>query len=313
MVDQSRSTVSAGIELIVKASELSLVEYMRITQAQAELEAYFGQYIQKFSTALPGAFARKTMITPLAGSEVEMLILFSLEARNRFAPSGLFDKLLVTLKAKYPDTEYRRERNSIVVPIGEFSFLLQPGFTDVDHSYLIPSSFYDDWVRYGAPDYRDSFLKTDSRLKGNLTRIIRLIKTWNRVTGGLLDDYFLELLVWGVLRHTDIYDCTEGLVFVFNKGRAESAFRRDDPTCTGSHIEGLIRLDDVLNAQLHFQSAFYLAREACSLEAEGNIDAAVDTWKKLFPGCYPTDIDLRIDSVRNSGLKGADALRHLLR
>jgi hypothetical protein len=31
MVDQPRSTVQEGIELIVKASELSLVEYMRIT------------------------------------------------------------------------------------------------------------------------------------------------------------------------------------------------------------------------------------------------------------------------------------------
>jgi hypothetical protein len=312
MVDQSISTVSAGIELIVKASELSLVEYMRITQAQAELEAYLGQYIRKFSTSLPGAFARKTMISPLAGSEVEMLVLFSLDARNRFAPSELLDKLQVTLKARYPGTQYKREQNSIVIPMDEFSFRLQPGFTVADQSYLIPSPFYDDWIRYDAPEYHYSFLKTNNRLKGNLTRIIRLIKTWNRATGGILNDYFLELLVWGVLRNTDICDCAEGLVFVFNKARMESAYRREDPTCAGAHIEGLIRLDDVVNAQLHFQSAYHLARDACSLEAAGNIDAAVDNWKKLFPGCYPTEIDLRIDSVKNSGLKGADALRRLL-
>ncbi len=312
MSTHSGSTVTAGIELIIRASELSLVEYMSITRAQAELEAYFGQYIRKFSTALPGAFARKTMISPLAGSEVEMLVLFSLEARNRFAPSDLFDKLLFTLKARYPETEYKRERNLIVVPMGEFSFLLQPGFTDVDQSYLIPSPFYDEWVRYGVLDYRDSFLKLDHRLKGNLIRTIRLIKTWNRSTGKMLDDYFLELMVWGVMKKTDIIDCADGLVFVFRNARAESAFRREDPTCTGSHIEGLLDLASVVNAQLHFQNAYHIARQARSLEADGSIEAAVDAWKELFPGCYPTDIDLRIDTVKNSGLKGAEALKRLL-
>ena len=312
MVNESRSTVSAGIELIVKASELSLVEYMRITRAQAELEAYLGQYISTFSTALPGAFARKTLISPLAGSEVEMLVLFSLEAKNRFKPSELFDKLLVTLKNKYPGTVYQRERNSIIVPMDEFSFLLQPGFTDTDQSYLIPSPFYDEWVRYGALDYRDRFLKVDYQLKGNLTRIIRLIKTWNRAMGGMLDDYFLELLVWGVLKDTDISDCTDGLVFVFSKARAESAFRREDPACTGSHIEGLVKLSDVVDAQLLFQSACHIASRACSLEADGNIEASADAWKELFPGSYPTEIDLKVETIKNSGLKGADALRRLL-
>ena len=47
-------------------------------------------------------------------------------------------------------------------------------------------------------------------------------------------------------------------------------------------------------------------------EQGGNINKALDNWNALFPQAFPTKVDMVVGKTRNTGTKGADALRMML-
>ena len=62
MQSETKSTVSDGFDLLFRRVELSLVEYTTISRYQDEIEACLAQYISTFTTVLPGAYARHTIL-----------------------------------------------------------------------------------------------------------------------------------------------------------------------------------------------------------------------------------------------------------
>ena len=113
MTVNSERVVKAGFEVFAKNIELSLSEYNTVCRCQAEIEAYLGEYITTFTTELPGAFARKTMVSPLEGSVVDMLVLFNEKHSSAFLPNDLLGRLHVTLLAKYPGTTFDELSESV--------------------------------------------------------------------------------------------------------------------------------------------------------------------------------------------------------
>jgi hypothetical protein len=312
MQEQAAPKEQAAIEYLVKVTELPLGEYMAITRAQADVEAYLGQYIKRFSTVLPGAFARRTMISPLAGSEIDMLVLFNIEASRRFHPSDLIQKLLVTLLAKYPGTREEKLRQCIVVPVADFVFHLRPGFLDDRNRYLLPSQFMDEWMEYDSLAYKTQFNKDDSAQLGKINRVVRLMKAWNRRVGRPFDGYFLEIMVWEQMRGRDSGSYAETLNILFKSAMAEAVFRKNDPACKGMHVDGLRDIQNLVDVLHKLKNGYLMTKAIIELEKDIEYDDANLLWRRLFPDIFPTDLDLRVDEIKTSGLGPADALRQLL-
>ena len=73
---QAKATVNDGFELFAKNTDLTLTEYLSVTQSQAEIEHFLGLHFTTFSTVLHGSFSRKTMMSPLQGAAINMLVYF---------------------------------------------------------------------------------------------------------------------------------------------------------------------------------------------------------------------------------------------
>ena len=312
MIKPEQPSVSDGFDLLAKNTELSLGEYTSITQNQADIELYLRQHLDTFSTVIFGAFSRKTIVSPLSGSIVDMLVLFrTVDVKHRH-PSRVFSKLSENLIQQYPGAYVLKGRNVLMLPVQNFLFKIQPAYPVSEHSYMLPAEHFDDWMKYDITSYNETFTKENVRHKGKLLAIIRMLKTWNRVSGDIFNGYYLELLVTSVLSSYEISSYAETLCHVFKAGLSEVVFQKHDPANTEIQVEGLNDIDDLINAMILLNKSYKLAKEAVILEQSAKTEAALAIWNQLFPGVFPTRLDLIVGKTRSAGIKGADALRLML-
>ena len=284
--DNSERSVSAAFEVLARNIEPSILEYASVDRCRAAVQDYLGQYIRSFTIELPGEIARTTMASPLAGSTIDMLVLFNREHSTKFHPSELLDKLHVTLRAEYPGTKFDEGTNSVYVPMGDYRFKVQPGFITDKHHYLVPAP-WNEWVEYDAPGYKSLLIKMNAHHNGKLLHVIRMMKTWNRLSGRAFNEYFLELLVNEVLVNYQIETYQGTLCHIFKAILYDIALKQHDPANDCLLVEGLRDLDEVVNAMLHVKCSYLLTKQAIESEKQGKIKEALADWAQLFPKVFP--------------------------
>lgn len=283
----SQNMVKAGFDILAKSIEPSLIEYTSVSRCQANIEDYLGQFITSFTTELPGAFARNTMVSPLKESVVDMLVLFNKEHSERFLPNELLSKLHVTLLAEYPGTRFDELTESIYVPIENFTFRVQPGFITEQSHFLAPAPGCDEWVSYDSLGYKIQFSKMNAKHAGKLLHLVRIMKTWNRLSGNTFDGYFLELMVNAVVTNYEIETYQTALRHIFRAIFDDVALKLHDPANQSLLVEGLHDLDEVVNAMILVKSSYKVTNDAIKHEAEGEMKTALTAWAQLFPTILP--------------------------
>ena len=282
----SERSVSAAFDELARNIEPSILEYASVDRCRAAVQDYLGQFIRSFTIELPGEIARTTMASPLAGSTIDMLVLFNIEHSTKFHPSELLDKLHVTLRAEYPGTNFDEETNSVYVPVGDYRFKVQPGFITDKHHYLVPAP-WNEWVEYDAPGYKSHLIKMNAHHNGKLLHVIRMMKSWNRLSGRAFNEYFLELLVNEVLVNYQIETYQGTLSHIFKAILYDIALKQHDPANDCLLVEGLRDLDEVVNAMLHVKCSYLLTKQAIESEKQGKIKEALADWAQLFPKVFP--------------------------
>jgi len=312
MTKSEYPVVSGAFDLLAKNTELSLREYTSITQSQADIERYLMQHISTFSTVLCGAFSRRTIISPLPGNVVEMLVLYrDIDIKNTY-PSRIFTKLRDNLSKQYPEAYALEGQSVLILPVKGFQFKVHPAYPVSTHTYMLPDKAFNEWTKYDINSYNEIFIKENVRHKGKLIAVIRMIKTWNRVSGNLFNGYYLELLVTDVLSSYEITSYPKALRQIFQCAVAEVVFQKHDPANMEFQIEGLNDIDDLIKAMKLLQKSYTLADEAITLEQNGNTEKALSNRNKLFPQVFPTPVDMLVGKARSSGIKGAEALRMMI-
>lgn len=312
MATTERTIIGDGFELLAKNTDLSLSEYTLITQGQAAIESFLSRHLPTFSTVLFGAFSRKTMVSPLAGNIIDMLVVFKNDIRHQL-PSRVFTELKETLISHYPNASPLEFRQALMLPMGELHFRIQPAFAAGQHNYMMPSKKFNDWVEYDIHAYKNYFEKENVRHRGQLANLIRIIKTWNRVSGSLFNGYYLELLVTDVLSSYRIENYQETLRHIFSAASSEVVFHKEDPANLEFEVDGLNDISDLIGAIKLLKKSWLLADTAVTNEAEGRLQQALDDWRELFPQVFPGDVDLAVGQARKAGVKGTAALKMLTR
>ena len=287
MFSSSCGTVNAGFEELAKIIEPSILEYTSVNRCRDSIQDYLGQFISSFTIDLPGAFARTTMASPLNESIIDMLVLFNMKHSSRFLPGDLLNKLHVTLQAEYPGTTFDDATESVYVPVQGYKFKVQPGFITDQRHYLVPAPSWNEWVEYDSPGYKSQLLKMNAHHKGKLLHVIRMIKTWNRLSGRAFNEYFIELMVNEILVNYEIQTYQSAISHIFRAIMDDVALKQHDPANQCLLVEGLRDLDEVVNAMLHVNSSYQVTKEALELEEQGNMKAALANWAQLFPEVLP--------------------------
>lgn len=312
MTKSEYPVIDGAFDLLARNTELSLGEYTLITQSQADIERYLMQHLGTFSTVLYGAFSRKTIVSPLHGSIVDMLVLYrDIDVRNSY-PSRIFAKLRDVLIEQYPEAYAVKEQNILMLPVKGFQFKIHPAYPVSTHRYMLPDEKFNEWTKYDINSYNEIFSKENVRHKGKLIEIIRMVKTWNRVSGNLFNGYYLELLVTDILSCYEMSNHAETLRHIFRAAVAEVVFQKHDPANMEFQIEGLNNINDLIKAMRLLQKSFTLADEALAFEHESNTENALHHWNKLFPQVFPTPVDMLVGKARREGIRGADALRMMI-
>lgn len=309
MSNKLQLDVNDGFALLSSKIELPLVEYTAIASKQAEIETLLGQYISTFTTVLPGAFARRTLVSPLAGCTIDMYVLFKGENKERFLPADLIDKLLVTLRHRYDGAMLSAARDAVLVQFDDFMFSIKPGFMADARSYIIPSVNLLSWANYNSAAYNETLAKTNSIHKGKLMPLIRMVKAWNQANANYFNDYYLELLVKDAVQNFSIDNYQHALRHIFKTGMLETVYKKHDPANIEFDVVGLRDVEELVNAMLHFKNAYKLASYAIEYEESGESELAFENWRKVFPGCFPTNVDMVVGQIKTLGLKGVDALK----
>lgn len=312
MTEPDQPTVNDGFKLLAKNTELSLGEYTAITQSQADIELFLMQRISTFSTVLYGAFARKTIVSPLAGSIVNMLVVYREDDISFSFPSRIFQQLSDILIEQYPDAYVIDGRSILMLPIDNFFYKIQPAYSLSGHTYMLPAEKFDEWVKYDVTLYNEILSKENVKHKGKLIEIVRMVKTWNRSSGNLFNGYYLELLVTDLLSSYEITSYSETLCYIFKSAIAKVAYQQQDPANIEFEIDSMNDLQKVVNAMVVLKNSYKLAHEALKFEQEDNIEQALKNWNKLLPQAFPTQVDMMVSKARNAGIKGADALRMMI-
>lgn len=309
MNERPQFTVGQGFELFAERIELPLAEYTAIASKQADIETYLRQYITSFTTVLPGAFSRRTLVTPLDGCSVDMYVLFKAEHRDRFMPSALLKKLHVTLEDRYEDVALSHKHNVVIIPFENFIFRVKPGFITDKKCYLVPADAWSGWTEYDSISYKEELAKLNSIHKGRLMPLIRMLKVWNHTNGNLFNDYFLEVFVKENISGIDISSYPIALRHIFKIGMRETAYKINDPANLEFEVEGLRDILSLVHAMRTLQQAYRLADIAVKLQACGNSVHAYGIWRKLLPGAFPSELDMVIQHIRSLNIGGAEALK----
>lgn len=312
MTESEYPVVSGAFDLLAKNTELALGEYTSITQSQADVEQYLTQHIRTFSTVLYGAFSRKTIVSPLPGSIVDMLVLYRASDVKNTYPSRIFSTLSDVLIEHYPAAHALKNQNVLMLPVKGFQYKIHPAYPVSNNLYMLPDENFNEWAKYDINSYHEIFLKENTRHKGRLIDIIRIIKTWNRVSGNLFNGYYLELLVTEILSSYEITNYSETLCHIFRTAIAEVVFQKHDPANMDFLIEGLNNIDDLISAMKLLKKSCITADEAIIFEQDGKTERALNNWNKLFPHVFPTQLDMIVGKARRTGIKGADALRMMI-
>ena len=312
MIKPEYSVINNAFKLLAKSTELSLGEYTSVTQSEADIEHYLKLHVGTFSTVLYGAFSHKTITSPLPGNIIDMLVLFRADDIKHTYPSKIFTKLSRALIEKYQHASILEGRNILMLPVNDFYYKIRPAYPIATHTYMLPDEKFNEWVKYDIHSQNDILLKENVRHKGKLVEIIRIVKTWNRVSGNLFDAYYLELLVTEVLSGYEITSYAETLRYIFQAGVAKVVFQKYDPANIEFQVEGLNDISDLISAMKLIKKSFYLADEAVHLEQQGYTKKALLKWNKLFPQTFPTSIDIIVGQARNDKIKGVEALKMLV-
>ncbi len=303
--------VDDAFDLLAKNTELPLTEYTLITQSQADIEQLLSQHISTFSTVLFGAFSRKTIVSPLPGSIVDMLVVFRDSDVKYSDPSRIFSKLRNALIEHFPDAYALKDKNILMIPGKNFHYKIHPAYALSNHNYMLPHATYNEWVKYDIRAYNEHFVTENVRHKGRLIHVVRMLKTWNRVSGNLFNDYYLELVVTDILSSYEIKNYAETLRFLFKAAVAEVVFQKHDPANMEFQIGGLNDISDLIGAMKLIKRSYSLADKATTYEHAGNTEKALENWRELFLQAFPTPLDMLVGKTRNSGIKGVEALKIL--
>ncbi|MDT8283303.1 MAG: hypothetical protein RQ982_10940, partial [Gammaproteobacteria bacterium] len=166
MTRLEQPSVSDALNLLAKSTALSLGEYTLITKGQADIESYLTRHLRTFSTVIYGAFSRKTIVSPLHGSVVDMLIIFRESDINNIPPSRVFSKLSEVLIEQYPEVYALKNINALMLPLDNFHYRVQPAYTISDNIYMLPDEIFDEWAKYNLASYNEIFAKENTRHKG---------------------------------------------------------------------------------------------------------------------------------------------------
>jgi hypothetical protein len=282
------------------------LENLKITADQAEdgetkhkgvvaslNQAYWGYRDETANRILIGSWGKTTRVRPPRDVDILFILpnelYWQFEKRRGNRQSQLLQDIRSVLRVSNPATDIRGDRQVVVVPFATCRIEIAPAFVCRDGGYLVCDAAAEGSYKRVEPFAEISALDAaDQQFNGNVRKLTRILKQWQRqcdvpiksfhleaVVKGILplrfyggsDEFWFDWLVRDALGH--LISCANGWFFMPRTG--EQIF--------------------LGNAWLSkAQTAYQRALKACDYERDNCEFLAGDEWQKLFGTTIPLTV-----------------------
>lgn len=303
--------IEEGLRALDDQLVLSVQQRSVVSARRAEIDKIMVKKFAAKETAVYGAFSRQTAIQPFEDNVVDLFVHLDPALGQRSKPGGLMEHLHELLLKHYPESEIAADQLAVMVKFPEVSFRVVPCFYREEKSYVITDAKNDKWLKTDPRIFYYALDEANSRHKGMLLPVIRIIKHWNRCNGEWFNDYYLELMVTKALDGVKFNSYVQAIKHVFKKAIRLVVFTIDDPSVFGKQMEGLKDVFKMVEAMLSFQECHAHIVNAERYERYGDLISAYKEWRKIFAEDFPSYVDIMSDKLEANGVTGAEALKIL--
>jgi Second Messenger Oligonucleotide or Dinucleotide Synthetase domain len=239
---------------------------------------------------LIGSWAKETRVRP--PRDIDLLFILPIEVYDRFAQrqgnaqSQLLQEVRDVLRSTYRYTDIRGDRQVVVVPFDTYQVEVVPAFYRQGGGYLVCDTNGAGRYKHVDPDAELADLTAaDSLYNGNVRKLTRVLKQWQRHCNVPIKSFHLEAAIKGLLPKV-MYGGNDEFWFDW---LVRDAFAHLTNCGNGSFVmpatgETIAVGDQWLSRA---QSAHERAVKACAHEYNNEQYLAGAEWQKIFGTMIP--------------------------
>lgn len=281
-------TVRSGFEGLKRNLEITSIQGTIVSERQQRIRNIVRAEHNVCDDFLAGSYRRSTLIAPLKDADVDIFIVLN-DQNPLPTPTSLLDKFRRSLIPYYPNSTIRRNGQAVTITFSDFTVDVVPAFCR-GIGYIIPNSYMNNWILTNPKQHVETWRLKNARFNGQLIPVLKMMKAWNRVTGGLFSSFHLESLVLSLSDFVSIdsnYPSVINRLFGQLNNRSDYTIR--DPSGYNSNVgEYINQLGRLPKIKQNVKSAFDLTAQALNAEPRGDCITAYACWKGVFGQYFPT-------------------------
>ncbi len=283
------TTITTSFQKLRENLEITGLQKSTVSTRQENVRDVVAGEMDVLDSFLTGSYARSTMIAPLVKADIDILIVLDPKYFESDGQASLLDKVKRALLKTYTKTpKISRNGQAVTITFTDFIVDVVPAFNRKGGGYLIPDSVQKIWIATNPKIHVDIMTEKNKNHSGDLVPIVKMIKGWNRNINYSFVSFRLELLAMEIFENVTISDFSSGIRYFFDKGREKIKYKAKDPVSYGGEISGLRNITTQEEAVSRFETAYGRAIKAEQYAKNGNIENAVDEWRKIFGDYFPT-------------------------
>jgi len=282
------TTILSAFQKLKENLEITGLQKSTVSTRQENVRDAVSSEMDVLDSFLTGSYARSTMIAPLVEADIDIFIVLDSKYYEKDGQASLLDKVKRALLKTYTKTpKISRNGQAVTITFTDFIVDVVPAFYRNGGGYLIPNSTQNVWIATNPKTHVEIMAEKNKNHNNDLVPIVKMIKGWNRNIGYSFVSFRLELLAIEIFENVTISDYSSGMRYFFDKGRERIKYKAKDPVAYGGEISGLNNISTQEEAVSRFETAYNRAIKAEQYVEKGNIEDAVNEWRKIFGNYFP--------------------------
>ena len=281
-------TISDSFLQLKKNLSITSIQQSTVSTRQTNIRNVVQNDLKVIDSFLTGSYSRDTMIAPLSEADIDIFLVLDASYYAVAGQSNLLDRLRRALLKTYTKTpKISRNGQAVTITFTDFVVDVIPAFNRQGGGYLIPDTHTSTWIETNPKVHVKYISDANAAHSGQLIPLIKMIKRWNKYINHPFVSFYLELITVDILTNISITDFPSGMRYFFEKGRNTIKYLANDPVSFGGQINGLDSISTVQDAVSRFETAYNRAVKAEDYAKRGQIQYAVDEWRKIFGNYFP--------------------------
>jgi predicted nucleotidyltransferase len=281
-------TVRQGFEGLKSKLEITSIQGTTVSERQQRIRSIIRSNYDVCDDFLAGSYQRNTLIAPLKDADVDIFIVLD-DRYSTLSPTYLLDKLKSSLIPYYPSSIVRRNGQAVTITFNDFCIDVVPAFCR-GIAYFIPNSYLSNWILTDPKQHIETWKLRNAQFNGEFVRVLKMMKGWNRETGGLFSSFHLESLILSISDFVPIDSNYPSVINrLFGQLNARSDYTIRDPSGYNSNVgEYINKLGLLRQIKENVKTANELSNQAVAAESRGDGMAAYACWQRIFGRYFPT-------------------------